>query len=139
MSLRGSDQLNRKPQSSQKGRVDIARASRGEDDDRTCSFDSIEEKIHALARISIVGVFHRRALAEERVGLIEKEYCSASFRRVKKFAQVFFRLARVPAVERTKVDAVQLPVELGRYRFGETRPLPRGLANHENSGAGGRR
>ncbi len=77
-------------------------------------------------RVAIVRILDLRALAEQRVGLVEQQDRAGALRRAEDAFEILFGLADVLGDDRRKVDAVQLEPDVvgdhrSRHRLARTR------------------
>src|SRR5690348_7168969 len=112
MRLTGQRKFNCVVQSTRKSIVDVF-AEITCQDDRAFMFFKFGEKPCALdVRISVVSVFHFRALSKECVGLIEKKNCVAGVSGTEDLIQSFFSFSYVFTDHTRQVDLVKIKTQI---------------------------
>lgn len=100
--------LHDEPQSPQKGGVKCALHVSRENGQATIGLHALEQIADFGVRIAIMAVLDFAALAEECVGLIEKQDGSPFLGRIEYAPQIFRRLADVFTNDLAEIDAVEV-------------------------------
>jgi hypothetical protein len=120
---------------SQEHIVDLGVFAGGEDRNAGVFLDSLQEIIDLNVGVTIVAIMHLGALPKERIGFVEKEDRTTSFRRIEDAMQILLRLAIVFRNEKAQIDAVQVLFQIAGQSLGDDERADPVFASEQNANA----